>query len=89
VLVIQIDGRDLQAAQAGFAGFLHVLRAAVDGQENSARAAYVTEFRGDDHLMPPRGNGPADQFFIAAGAIHVRGIEKCHAAVERVMDGGN
>ena len=39
--------------------------------------------------MAPVGDGAADEFLIAADAVHVRGVEEGHAKLDGTMDRGD
>src|SRR5262249_28336264 len=51
-----------------------------------AIATDLTKFGRQHHLVPFSLERPADDFFIVAPAIHVRGIEMVDAKVYRVAD---
>ena len=90
MLIIKIDSGRTQPSKASFTCLLHVLGPAIDTQEGSIGASHVTEFGGDDRLVPaPSRQGPSHQFLIAPNAVHIGGIEKRDPATERVMKSGN
>ena len=89
VLVIQINGLDLQALQACVAGLADVFRTSVDGPKVPGRIPHVAEFSGQNHLLPAVSNGLADHRLVAPNAIDVGRIQEIHAQVERAMDDVN
>ena len=88
VLVVEIDAVDPEPPQAGLARHRHIVRLAVDAATLAIGAADVAELRGDDEPLAPARDGRADQLFVAARPIGVRGVEKGDAAVDGARDGG-
>ena len=89
VLVVEIDRVDLEPLQARFAGLAHVIRLAADTEALAVRPAHIAELRGEHDLVAPIRNGTADEFLVAADAVHVGRVEKGHAELDRAMDRGD
>src|SRR5204863_6907203 len=86
-LVVQIDRFHAETLEAGVAGVANVLRLAIDAEEATRfRIAHVSEFRGEDHLLAPIANGPANELLVVADAVHVGGVEKVHADLDGAMN---
>ena len=66
VLVVEIDGFDLQAPQARVAGLANVFRAAIDADKAALGVAHVAEFRGQHGPVPPPLQGKAHQNLVRA-----------------------
>ncbi len=76
-----------QPLQAGLAGGLHVLGAAVDATRlRVGRVQADAELGGQHHLPAAPGDGTADQHFIGVRAVHVGGVEQGDAAFQRAVD---
>ncbi len=89
MLVVEIDVIDVEALQAGIAGFADVVGLAVDGADAGvAGIADDAELGGEHDLVAPALDGASDEFFVG-GAIHVGGIEEGDAEFEGAMDGGD
>jgi hypothetical protein len=90
VLVVEIDGLDSQALQAGFAGSAHVFRLAVHSANVGVLGiANDAEFRGQYKLIALALEGAADQFFVFVRTVDIGGIEKVDAEFERPVNGGD
>ena len=52
-------------------------------------AAHDAELGGEHDLVAAVGDGAADQLLVGAAAVHVGGVEKVDAELERAVDGGD
>ena len=87
MLVIQVDGFNAEALQAGIARCAHIFGPAVDAARG--RIGFVandSEFRGEKNLGAQCANGHTDQYFIVAVAIDIRGIEKGDAEFDGAVN---
>src|SRR5260370_36997136 len=78
MLIIEIDMIHAESAERRFTSGAHVIGSAI----NSALAIgqdLVAELGRDYHLFAMSREGFANQLFIVAGAIDVRGVEKVYA----------
>src|SRR5581483_4009913 len=82
MLIVQIDGLDAQAAQAGLASLADVLGFAVDPDKSPVFSANIPKFRGEHDLSAMSLYCSADQFLISSVAVNIRGIEKRHTQIE-------
>src|SRR5208337_4395473 len=89
VLIIEVNGLNVQAPQAGFTGPAHVLGPAVDSQEATLWPPHVAELGGENNIIPPTLDSLPDQFLVVTRAVHVGGIQEIHTQVNREMNGGN
>src|SRR5437868_1238182 len=87
VLVVEVDRVDPQPLQAGLAGLLHIVGAAVDAV-SAAGLAGLAEFGGDDDIVRPAFEGAAEQLLIVAPAIHIRAVEMINAELDRALEQG-
>src|SRR2546427_6833319 len=86
MLVVQIDVLHAQPLEGGIARLAHVLRPPVDAQPSAVRAAYVAELRSEDHPVAAAPDRPAHQLLVGERAVHVRGVEKRDAELERAVN---
>src|SRR6266571_5517091 len=90
MLVIQIDGFNAEALQACIARLAHIFRTAVDAAHiGIGFVANDSEFSGEKNLGAQRTDGHANQYFVVAITINVRGIEKGDAELDGTMDGSD
>ena len=89
VLVVEIDGIDAQALQRGVAGGANVFRTSIDADPAPVGIALVAELGRQDDLVAAAADGAADQPLVGERAVHVGGVEKVDAEVERAVDGGD
>src|SRR6266853_301875 len=87
MLVIKVDHVGPEPLQAGVACLFHVFRCALYAQELAFWPAHVAELGGEDDFVAAVFDGPAHEFFVLAGAVHVGGIEKGTPEFNRTMDG--
>src|SRR5277367_2069802 len=83
VLEIQVDHVFVQTFQAGLAGLLHILRAAVHAVRLT-RPLRLAEFRDQHDFVAPPLDGAADHGFVVTPAVHVGRVEVVHSEVDRV-----
>ncbi len=76
-----------QALQTAVAGGDHVIGPPVNALKAAVGSAHVSKFRGQHGLFAAALQRAAYQFFIAAHAVHVRGIQEIHPAIESAMNG--
>ncbi len=88
VLVVEIDGVDLEALQRLFGDFLDVIRMAVEGVPFAAvvGVGFPAEFCGDDDLTAEGREGFADELFIEERAVDFGGIEEGDAAIDGFVE---
>jgi len=72
--------------ETGVAGRVHVLWCSSDADEYTIRAAYVAELSGQYDFLAARLQDLSEQALIGAGAVHVGGVEKIDADVERCVE---
>ncbi len=90
MLVIEIDGLDAQAPQAGFAGLAHIVGLAVHAADaRIVGIAHDAELCGQHDLVALAFDGAADEFFILVRAVDVGRVEKRDAKFERPVNGGD
>ena len=88
MLIIKIDNIDTEPLEARVAGREHVFRPAV-GDFAVAAPAEIAEFGRQHDPVAAAFDRLAEQPLVVAVAIHVGGVEKNHAAVERLVDDRN
>src|SRR5208282_301773 len=88
VEVVQVDGRDVQPAQARLAGRADVGGAPVDRTGSIARVRDEPALRGEDHVVPPTLDRPAHELLVGERAVDVRGVEEVHPQLESAKDRG-
>ncbi|MNH03727.1 hypothetical protein D3C79_629980 [compost metagenome] len=81
MLIEQIDGLRLQAAQGAFDSRADMLGATVEGPLLAVIAEIEAEFGGDHHPIPQRFQGLTQHLFVEVGAIHLGGVEQGHATL--------
>jgi hypothetical protein len=87
MLVIEIDGFNSQAPEAGFAGAAHIVRLAVDAANVwILGVAYDAKLRGDYNFVALVLDGSADKFFVLLRAIHIGGVEEIDAKFKRAVN---
>src|ERR1017187_5299891 len=86
VLIQQVDVIGAEAFQRSLGRFTHVLGAAVDAGHLAAFDAKA-EFAGNHNPLATALERTPDQLFIDERAVPLRGVEKCHAKIDRPMDG--
>ena len=86
MLVVQIDVLHPQPLEGGVARLADVLRPAVDAQPSTDRAAHVAELRGEHHPVAAAPDRPAHELLVGERAVHVRGVEKRDAELERALN---
>src|SRR5947209_19871121 len=59
---------------------------AVDAQPSAVRAAHVAELRGEDELLAATPDCPAHELLVGEWPVHVRGVEKRDAELERSLN---
>jgi hypothetical protein len=89
VLIIKVDDTGAEAPQTCIAGLLYVLRLTADSEKGAVFAPHHRELGSDDDLLPPLPDRTTNQFLIAAHPIHVSGVEKRNAQIDRTMDGSD
>ncbi len=89
MLVIQVNGVDGKASQAGIARLENVFRSAVHAEKRSIGSTLIAELRSEDNLAVASGDRSADELLIPSDTIHVGGVEKGRAEVEGTVDRGN
>ena len=90
MLIIEVNDIGAQAAQAGLAGGADVLGPAVDAANGGVRlTADEAELGGEGDLVAPAGDGAADELLVFEGAVHVGGVEKGDAVIQRIVNGGD
>ena len=85
MLVVKVDHVHAETLEALVARARHVLRSAVDAG-GAVGLAHVAELRGEHHAVAPSAQRLAEQRLVVAPAIHVGGIQKVHAEVERALN---
>ena len=85
VLVVQVDGVDIEAAQRCVARPVHVLGPAVDGLR-SVGLALEPELRRDHVLVAPPREGSADQLLVRERPVHVGRVEQGDAELGSAID---
>src|SRR5438067_546630 len=89
VLIIEIDDIEIEPAQTSFASLLYIIGLAADAAKlRLGWVAQNSELGCDDDLFAMPSQRAADQLFISVRSIHVRGIEKSDAELERARNCG-
>ena len=89
VLVVEVDVIDAEALERGIARLADVVGTAVDAYPRSVVTPLVAELRREDDLVATTANSASEKLLIRERAVHVGGVEKVHAEVERAMDRRN
>ena len=89
VLGVEVDDVDAEPLQARVARPRHVGGAAVDEVALAVRALDLAELGGEHDLVAPSLDRAAEQLFVLAPAVHVRGVEEVDPEVERLVDHGD
>ena len=90
MLVVEVDVVDAEAVQRRRRSLPHVLRAAVDARGRLPSClAHVAELGGEHDLVAAAADRLADQLLVGEGAVHIGGVEKIDAEIERAMDRGD
>src|SRR5712675_2866689 len=89
MLVIEIDGFNVEASQTCFAGGANIFRSTVDSDKLALGITNITEFRGKDHLITSSFDSPSDQLFIRERPVNVSSVEKVDAQLQCAMNRGN
>ncbi len=76
MLVIQIDGFDIQSFEAGVAAVFDVLRVAPDAEEFTVGTADISELGREDDLGATVGDRLTDQRFVTPPASRYRWITR-------------
>jgi hypothetical protein len=80
VLVVEIDGVDAEALEAGFIRRTDICRLAANGAKRGIGAmANEGKFGSEKNLVAAIANGFADEDFVVAIAVSVRGVQKIDA----------
>jgi len=69
VLVVEVDVVDTEALERCVAGGPDVLGRAVDADAAAVGVALVAELGGELDLVPPAGDGLADELLVGEGAV--------------------
>ena len=91
MLIIKIDGLDLEPLERALNGLPDVFGTAVQGVPFAAviGIGLPAELSGDDHLLAKRSEGFADKFLVQERAIDFGGIEEGDASIDRGMEKGS
>src|SRR5713101_5504419 len=90
MLVVEIDGLNAESLEAPIARGTDVLRFAADAANIwIGFAANDAEFRSDEILVALSAGSAADQLFVVAVPIHVRGVEEIDAKFESAVNRGH
>ncbi len=84
MLVVKVDRFDAETLQTRLARLHHIFRATVG--DLAAAAAEIAEFCRQHDAAAPSGNGLADERFVVAVPIGIRGVEQRNAPIQRLMD---
>ena len=86
VLVVQVDGVDVEPAERRLACAVNVIRPATDGLR-PVGLTYEAELGRDHELVAPPRQRFADQLLVGEGAVHVGGVEHGDADFRSAIDG--
>src|SRR5919197_165723 len=86
VLVVEIDHIDAEPPQGRLACQLDVLRAAVDAHPAAVWIAHVAELRREDDAIATIRDCMPHEFFVAADAVGISGVEQRHSELDRAVD---
>ncbi len=90
VLVVQIDRCNVEPLQAGIARFADIFWPAVDAAHGGiGLAANNSEFCRKENFIARTAHGHANQYFVVAVTVDVRGIEKSDAEFDGAMNRGD
>jgi hypothetical protein len=89
VLIVKVDGVDLEPLQRGVACLAHVVGRAVDAEERPVLVADVAELRGNHALIAAALQRASEQTFVGEGAVDVCCVEEVHSDVQGAVDGGD
>ena len=85
--VIQIDDVDAETSQARLAAPFDALGTSVDdGRGTAAWRRDETELAGQHDVLPAIADRPADEDFVRAPPVGVRGIEERDTKVDRAVE---
>src|SRR5678815_986217 len=79
VLVVEIDDIDVQPPQARLARRADIVGVATNAEELAGFAPDVPELGGNENAVSMAGNRAADEFLVAANAVHVGRVEEVQA----------
>ena len=82
MLIIEVDYINTEALKTGIASLLDIFGPTIDARL-TLRGTHVAEFRRNDVIVPPAGDGAAYQFLVLTRAIKIRAVEKIDADVRR------
>jgi len=87
MLIVKIDNFHVKPPQTSFARFAHIIRFPADAAKcGLIRIAQNSELCRDHHLLAMTLERATEQFFIRVRPVHVGGVEKCDAELERPMN---
>src|SRR5262249_31951688 len=86
MLVIQINCLDLETCQTFLAGLAHIGSLAVHADKTSIRISHIPKLRRKKNLRSPIRNRSPHKLLVVPDAIHIRGVEKRHAKLDRPMN---
>ena len=87
MLVVEVDGVDAEALQAGLAAGAHVVGLAADAApERVVRVAHDAELGGDDDPVAPALDRLADEDLVGVRAVDVGRVEERDPEIERAVD---
>ena len=89
MLIVKVDNVDAEPLQTGLTSLANIGRVPPDAEHRALGAARPSEFRRQNQFVAAAVDRPADQFLVAADAVHVGRIEHRHAAIDGVMNGRN
>ena len=89
VLVVKIDGVNLQSLERGVARPSHVLRRSVDAVIRTILGPDVSELRRDDDGVAAAGDRTSNEPLVREGPVDVRGVEEIDPEIQRPMDRGD
>ena len=90
MLVVEVDGVDAEALQAGLAAGAHVLGLAADpAPERVVGIADDAELGGDDDAVAPALDRLADEDLVGVRTVDVGRVEERDPEIERAVDRGD
>ena len=87
--LVEVDVIGPQAAQAVGEEIFYGFGAQIVAVERAVRPAHGAEFYGEEHILAPAFDGPADEHFVVAHAVEVAGIEHGDSRIERGVNRGD
>lgn len=87
VLIVEVDRLDAEPSQARLAGGADVIRAPAHALEGAVLAANVAELGGENHRVAAIADRTPDQLLVTAYPVHVGGVQKRHAEIDRALNG--